>query len=371
MKPGMALALLIAAGLAGGTASAADAAAAQLPAVYEIPYHYANPVTGRTELPKLIPIAQQLPDQRPALPGPPAAVPPPAAPGSQALIAVPRPGMPPEIVAALREIGPVVEAPKTQALYVPLHAAFRHDSVRVNRDLAYGPDEKHRADVFTQKNATGARRPLLVFVYGGGFRGGAKNSATLPFYDNIGYWAAEHGMVGVTINYRLAPAATFPAGADDVARIVPWLRSHAAEWGADPERIFLWGHSSGGGHVAEYLARTPRPQVAGGILMSGVYSASPMWSAYFGDDATKYPERSSLERLYPVRLPMLVVWAGLDPANFLPDNEKLVAGRRAAGTPTNSVFLPTHSHLSEAYAIGTADESLSAPLLQFIQSPPR
>jgi acetyl esterase/lipase len=341
MKAGMALALLVAAGLAGGAALAADAAAAQLP------------------------------QQPPALPGPPAPVPPPAAPGSQALIAVPRPGMPPEVAAALREIGPNIEAAKNQAVYAPLHAAFRHDSVQVSRDLAYGPDEKHRADVFKQKNASGARRPLLVFVYGGGFRGGAKSSPTSPFFDNVGYWAAEHGLVGVTVNYRLAPQAMFPSGAEDIARLVPWLRSHAAEWGADPERIFLWGHSSGGSHVAEYLARTPRPQVAGAILMSGVYTALPMWSAYFGEDATKYPERSSLERLYPLRLPMLVVWAGLDPVNFIPDSEKLLAGRRTARTPTSSVFLPDHSHLSEAYAIGTADESLSAPLLQFIQSPPR
>lgn len=341
MKAGMALAWLVAAGLAGGTALPPDAAAAQLP------------------------------DQPPALPGPPAPLPPPAVTGSQVLIAVPKPGMPPEVAAALREIGPNIEGAKNQALYAPLHAAFRHDSVQLHRDLAYGPDERHRADVFVQKDATGARRPLLVFVYGGGFRGGAKNTANSPFFDNIGYWAAEHGMVGVTINYRLAPQATYPAGAEDIARLVPWLRSHAAEWGADPERIFLWGHSSGGSHVAEFLARTPRPQVAGAILMSGVYTAIPVWSAYFGEDATKYPERSSLERLYPLRLPMLVVWAGLDPVNFTPDSEKLLAGRRAAGTPTSSVFLPSHSHLSEAYAIGTADESLSAPLLQFIQSPPR
>ena len=49
------------------------------------------------------------------------------------------------------------------------------------------------------------------------------------------------------------------------------------------------------------------------------------------------------------------------------DTEKLVKGRREAGRPVVELRLPNHSHLSEAYAVGTADESLSAPLLQFIR----
>jgi triacylglycerol lipase len=67
---------------------------------------------------------------------------------------------------------------------------------------------------------------------------------------------------------------------------------------------------------------------------------------------------------------MLVAWAELDPEDFIPDSERLLAGREAAGRPTRAVRLPNHSHLSEAYAVGTADESLTAPVLQFIHSPP-
>jgi acetyl esterase/lipase len=338
-----------------------------LPIVYEIPYHYANPVTGRTALVAPPPAAEQL-AQFPPPPG--------AGPGGRPSQAAPAaaqpvspPGMPADVAAALREIGPKIDG-KTAALYAPLHAALKHDGVEVRRDQAYGPHERQRADVFVAKDARGAR-PMLVFVPGGGFARGDKSTPGLFYYDNIGYWAAEHGLVGVTINYRLAPQFQYPSGAEDVGRAVQWLHAHAREFGGDPDRIFLWGHSAGGAHVADYLVRTPRPAIAGAILMSGVYTAIAVWKSYYGDDASRYPEQSSLSRLYGVKIPLLVANAGLDPPNFVPDTEQLVAGRKAAGMPTAVVHLPNHSHLSEAYAIGTADESLSGPILQFVNAPPR
>lgn len=282
--------------------------------------------------------------------------------------------MPPEVAAGLRDIGARIEAPRTTALYAPLHAALQHQGVEVRRDLAYGPHERHRADVFLQKDAPRALRPVVVFIHGGGFARGAKSQPGLFYYDNIGYWAAEHGLVGVTLNYRLAPAFQYPAGAEDVARAVAWLRAEVRKWGGDPARIYLWGHSAGGAHVADYLVRTSRAPVAGAILSSGIYelgNAVSMWKDYYGDDVSKYSERSSLQRLIDLRLPLLVNGAELDAPNFLPDTQQLIAGRNAAGRPTVALQLPNHSHLSETYAIGTADESLSGPVLQFINATPR
>jgi acetyl esterase/lipase len=334
---------------------------AMLPIVYEIPYHYANPVTGRTALAPVPALAAQQAQFPPQPATAPAARP--------AALAAPA-GMPADIAAALRDIGAKIEAPRTTALYAPLHEALKHDGVQVRRDQAYGPHERHRADVFTAK-AAAAARPIVVFVHGGGFGRGAKSTPGQFAYDNVGYWAAEHGLVGVAINYRLAPEFQYPAGAEDVGRAVQWLRDHAREFGGDPARIFLWGHSAGGAHVADYLVRTPRPNVAGAILLSPVLAAVPTWKSYYGEDETRYTSMSSLPKLGNVSLPMLVAWAELDPPDFVPDTEKLVAARKAATKPTVSLRLPNHSHLSEAYAVGTADESLTAPILNFIKAPPR
>jgi acetyl esterase/lipase len=337
---------------------------AMLPVVYEIPYHYANPVTGRTALPALIPMAAQQ-----------AQLPAPAAPAAPRPVAAPAPalapaGMPASVAAGLREIGAKIDGAKTGALYAPLHAALKHDAVDVRRDQVYGPHDRHRADVFLPKTS-GAARSLVVFVHGGGFSRGAKSTAGQFYYDNIGYWAAEHGLVGVTINYRLSPEFKYPSGAEDLERVVAFVREHAREWGADPARIFLWGHSAGGAHVADYLVRTARPPVAGAILTSAVLTAVPTWKDYYGEDVTQYPRQSSLERLVQVPLPMLVNWAELDPPDFIPDSEKLIAGRKAAAKPTASLRLPNHSHISEAYAVGTIDDSLTGPVLKFIEAPPK
>jgi triacylglycerol lipase len=326
------------------------------PLVYEIPYHYANPVTGRTALPALIPVAQQLKDFP---------VPPPPAPR----IAAPPPGMPAEVAAGLREIGPKIDGAKTTALYAPLFKDANTQGLVVKRDVAYGPHERHRIDLFTPA-AKGARRPVLVFIHGGGFSRGGKTAPGSPYFDNIGAWAAREGFVGVTLNYRLAPQFQYPAGADDVARAVTWLRSHAAEYGGDPNRIFLWGHSAGGAHVADYLARTARPGIAGAILTSGIYDLGDtvsIWKDYYGEDVGKYAERSSLPKLAKVDTPLLITSAELDPPNFQADTQKLLAARKASGKPFAAVHLPGHSHISETYAIGTADESLSRPVADFVK----
>ncbi len=328
------------------------------PVVYEIPYHYANPVTGRSELPPLPSVAQQLRDYP---------LPPPSPSASNA-----PPGMPPAVASALRSIGPVIEGPKTAALYAPLLAAPVPAEIRIARDQAYGPHERHRLDVFSSA-ARGAKRPVVVFVHGGGFGRGAKSAPDSPFYDNIGIWAAGQGLVGVTVNYRLSPEFTYPSGADDLGRAVGWLRQHVAALGGDADHIFLWGHSAGGAHVADYLARTSRPRVAGAILTSGIYELGEtvsVWKSYYGDDVSKYAERSSAKRLANVPTPLLITSAELDPPNFVQDTDGLVALRKASGKPMQVLRLPNHSHLSETYAIGTADHSLSDPVLHFIRSTP-
>jgi acetyl esterase/lipase len=55
--------------------------------------------------------------------------------------------------------------------------------------------------------------------------------------DNVSGFLAAHGMVGVTINYRLAPPVSYPAEHQDIAAMVAWLRAHAAEYGGDGAKI--------------------------------------------------------------------------------------------------------------------------------------
>jgi acetyl esterase/lipase len=349
------------------------------PVVYDIPFHYANPVTGSRTVPPIVDGATPPPGFVNTVTPPAAAAPAPAraaAPAPVTPVQGPHPaGMPDDIAGIIRGIGPKIDTARTGKLYEPLQQREPYTDAVVTRDVAYGPAPRNTADIFIPLNH-GPRRPVVVFVYGGGFAGGAKHMPGSPFYDNIGRWAAAHNMVGVTANYRLAPQSQYPSGIEDLTALVTWLRAHIAEYGGDPQRIFLWGHSSGGAHVADYLAHSARthkdPHVAGAILMSAaVYDLGhdvSIWKAYYGDDVSRYATESSLPGLVKSQVPLLVTDAELDPDNFQMQADELAKARKAAGHPVERLHVPGHSHLSEAYAIGTADDSVSGPVLKFIRA---
>ena len=331
------------------------------PVVYDIPFHYANPVTARTELPPITHVAEL---QNVAVRGASAA---PLGAGDTSG------KVPPDLAAALREIGPKIDGRRTTELYAPLQQKEPYQNVVLTRDVSYGPHERHLLDVFTPVEK-GKGRPVVVFVHGGGFAAGAKHAPNSPFYDNVGLWAAAHGFVGVTLNYRLAPEFQYPSGVEDLRRVIDWLHVHSKEYGGDSMKIVLWGHSAGAAHTADYLAHAAntgkKPGIAGAILASGFYDLGDtvsVWKAYYGEDVSKYKERSSIYGLVKSRVPLLVVDAGLDPDTFKPESDKLARARAAAGKPVQRLNLPEHSHLSEMYAVNTSDVTLSGPALEFIQ----
>lgn len=106
--------------------------------------------------------------------------------------------------------------------------------------------ERHLLDVYTPRKASvTARLPVVLFIHGGSWNSGNKN-----LYSFIGRRLAKQGVVAVIINYQLAPAVTVPAMADDCAQAVRWTAQHISEYGGDPERIFVMGHSAGAGLAA-------------------------------------------------------------------------------------------------------------------------
>jgi acetyl esterase/lipase len=91
-----------------------------------------------------------------------------------------------------------------------------------------------------------APAPALIVFRGGGYATNAGSGG------GAAEWAAEHGMVGVEVGYRLA----FPDNYDDAARAVRLVRANAASWSVDPKRIGVLGFSAGG-HLASLLTTQP------------------------------------------------------------------------------------------------------------------
>jgi triacylglycerol lipase len=260
-------------------------------------------------------------------------------------------------------------------LLAPLLETAPFPGVDLARDLAYGPHQRHRLDVFRAAAAAAEPRPVLLFAHGGGFIQGDKAIPGLPFYDNVGVWAARNGLVGVNINYRLAPQHQWPAGAEDISGAVDWVKAHIAEHGGDPARIIVAGTSAGAVHVASYLSGSfgAAQNVAGAILLSCLFDIptcekNPLLTAYFGDDPSKYPEQSTLKGMVETSVPVLVTLAELDLIDFERQTLAYVnAYFQARGEWPNFIRVMGHNHFTTGFHIGTADDYLAGQMLSFIR----
>src|SRR5262249_35772245 len=161
--------------------------------------------------------------------------------------------MPPDIAEKVAALGRVVDPENTGKIYAPLQEKEPYAGVKVMRDVKYGSDVRNVVDIFVPETGA-AGRPVLMFVHGGGMIRGNKRPPRSAFYDNIMLFAARHGMVGVNVEYRLAPQFPWPAGNEDLAAAVRLVADKAADFGADPNRIYLMGHSAGATHVASYVS---------------------------------------------------------------------------------------------------------------------
>jgi acetyl esterase/lipase len=108
-------------------------------------------------------------------------------------------------------------------------------------------------DLYVPRTAS-QKRPIVVFVHGGSWSGGnpRQSGAFADFPRALASLAAE-GFVVASVEYRLSGEAAFPAAVEDVKSAIRYLKEHAATYGADPERVALWGGSAGG-HIAAMAA---------------------------------------------------------------------------------------------------------------------
>src|SRR5258706_2449127 len=141
--------------------------------------------------------------------------------------------MPPDIAEKVAAMGRVVDPENTGKLYTPLQEKEPYTGIKVVRDVKYGTDPRNVVDIFVpETGATG--RAVLMFVHGGGMIRGNKRAPGSAFYDNIMLFAARRGMVGVNVEYRLAPQFSWPARNEDFAAAVRLVADKAADPRADP-----------------------------------------------------------------------------------------------------------------------------------------
>jgi len=283
----------------------------------------------------------------------------------------------PDIAAANRAIGKTTDVAGTARIYGPLAEKPPYREATATRDLAYGPDERNRLDVFQPAPAPGGRLPVVIHLSGGDNLRRIQVPGGEPFYDNVMLWAVKHGMIGVNTDRHLDRGAPWGAGAKDVGLMVKWVRENIARYGGDPERIFFVAHAYGGTDVAAYLAHKefwsgPTPGVAGAAFIGAPFNIAPLAMPAGGRAANPMfdPAHSDLEGLKALDIPLFISLGEYDPDSTRASDEALRQALCARRCPGFAVF-KDHQHISTMFSFNTADESVSGPVLDWIRSVPK
>ena len=246
----------------------------------------------------------------------------------------------------------------TSALRISLATMGMRDSGgRAARGIAYGSDPRQRLDVFSP-DAKAGKRPVVVHFYGEAWTAGIRRN-----YAWVGEALARHGFVGVVPDYRLAPEFVYPAFVQDGAAAVRWVQDHIAQYGGDPERILLMGHSAGA-HIAMQLALDDDFLRAAGVDFgrirgvagfAGPYQFYPFVQADRMTAFAGYPDPRAAEPITyagrPNRPPVLLIQGGKDD-DVMPRNAILLdRALKAAGNDSTLRIYPELGHLDTILAL--------------------
>lgn len=228
-------------------------------------------------------------------------------------------------------------------------------NLSVRHNILFDGEHALSLDAYIPTNASSA--PIVVFFYGGSWEDGKRR-----WYRYVGDALASHGVVTLIPDYRKYPDVRFPEFMNDAANAVRWARDHAADYGGDPTRIFVMGHSAGG-QIAALLACDKRylnavgmqpRDLAGMIGVAGAYAFLPFVEdepQIFGDNAQGRYDSQPINFVDGDEPPLLLL-QGTDDGEVPPNNAEAMAERaHAMGGVAMLKLYPGVSHSGIALAL--------------------
>ncbi len=223
--------------------------------------------------------------------------------------------------------------------------------------IGYGPLPRQKLDVYSPEGEP-RNLPVVVFFYGGSFQSGRRQD-----YRFIGQALTKRGFVAVIPDYRVYPEGKFPDFIEDGAVAVSWTRNHIGDFGGDPSRLFLMGHSAGA-YIGAMLALNPRylaqvglssADLRGFIGLAGPYEFLPLNNPklveIFGSNGLD--ETQPINFVNP-RAPFSLLLHGAKDGVIRPTNTERLAERlRAAKCPVVATIYPQYRHLMILFVLAS------------------
>lgn len=225
----------------------------------------------------------------------------------------------------------------------------------VDRNIVYTPPGWPRPmqlDLYTPQRE--GIMPAVVLLHGGHWQFGDRQ-----IMGPVAVALARRGYVAITITYRLAPGARFPAQLLDSEQAVRWLGENAARLHVDPQRLGAWGFSAGG-HLAALMATidpadpwgAPQPPlravVAGGAPTDLEHFNPGDGMALFGVSAAQDPalyHRASPLYHASAKAPPIFLYTGSADTTVLPEQAEVLRKALAdAGAPVELYIVRGAEH---------------------------
>jgi arylformamidase len=226
-------------------------------------------------------------------------------------------------------------------------SAAVYDSFDVKRDLAYGAGARQRLD-WIPGPIVGA--PTFAFIHGGYWQSRDKEN-----FAHVAAGPLARGFNVALIEYTLGPEARMGQIVDEIGQAVDFLASCLPDWGADPRRLCLAGHSAGG-HLA--VCHRAHPAVSLVLGISGLYDLEPIRLCYLNDKLDLTPdevaERSPARHIGPGARTLLTVGA-IELPELIRQTVDYAALQRAAGQDPKEIAAPGHDHFTVLETIAMPD----------------
>jgi len=266
-------------------------------------------------------------------------------------------------------------------------------AAQVHLDIPYEPGSdspKHRLDLFIP---AGTNWPVLIFVPGGGWVAGDKELEVAgdTVYENIGRFYASHGIGVAVINYRLLPSVQWQDQISDVAHATAWVYSHIAEYGGNPHRLFLSGHSAGA-QLVDRVALDSKPLTEAGCspsIVCGVISVSGAGldlkdqktyalgesPDYFANLFATGPDpgdwqtaASPVTYVHAGAPPFLILYAGGETKSLIRQSHRFSQVLTQSGVSNRLLAVPGQSHARIVLTLSRDDKTAGPAILNFIET---
>ena len=240
-------------------------------------------------------------------------------------------------------------------------AAVDWSTVRAWRDVVYGPYPHQRVDVFAPAGRTTAPLPILFYIHGGGWTHGDKRWMTFmaPAITTL-------PAVFVAPGYGLAPDHLHPWPVLDCLRALSHVRTHAADFGGDPDRLYVGGHSVGG-HISSMIALRPDLRARHRLPDGAIRACIPVSGLFrvLADDPTAardldegdLDEASPLHWTRNANVPFYVSYGEHDYARIVEENREFIAALRETGVNLRAEAMVGLDHYTANLCHGDRDSA--------------